>query len=489
MGKQVTKIEWRIQDEEAVNREGTVPSALALEAATSNRIDFRWHAGAALVMLLITGAWLWYQAEQGARAHEAEVESELDHRVQAEMWVAANQDVELALNLAADPLVPAWQRNFGRDDHTIAMLQTLSTTSPLTVEFQVIGLEGAQADVIMTIRDLSGGIDLRQRRFYRHTETGWLRTAPSVEHWGPFTSLESKQFIFTYYQHDVKVVQRIAPQVDTLYDDIRHTLDLPVDNNRAKILVEITPVAVPGEALLRASPPDHYVIPAPSLYLAPIHVSDEQLLLQSLFLAMIPNLVDETFNAHNIRWVHQQMRHALQLWLLWNVQYPLAVAREPLVLWRLRNVSNAVQGEVAPLPQQYEELCLLHNVWLPSPSLLTIPLTCNKQDHTPMLAPAPKALSASQLEQLIANVFLSSATPVGNVFSTAQPGDAIILETLIEYVVNHYGREQLPQFISALGQHRSWTVLCPELFGVTSPVFAAGWHNFLEDHYGLPVVK
>jgi hypothetical protein len=57
-------------------------------------------------------------------------------------------------------------------------------------------------------------------------------------------------------------------------------------------------------------------------------------------------------------------------------------------------------------------------------------------------------------------------------------------ETILEYIVATYGKEQLPLMLSALGQYQSAETLIPAVFGVSSAEFEAGWLKYLAKQYG-----
>ncbi len=483
MKKHKLELEWQILEESSKGCNAPPLAALTVEIPANSQRPYRLYSYVASVALplLFLGTWLWVQAQAGVD----QVETELQHAAETELWAAAHHDVELAIDLAADPMTPAWHRQFTRDDSTLSALQAIAPTSQLAVDLHVIELENEWAKVQMRVVGANDSVMYRQTRFYRQTAEGWLRTAPSVERWGTLGSLQSDYFVLTFRQHDAEIVAEVAPQLDALYSKLRHTLGLTMSTGDAKMVIEISPTELPGEALLRSAPVDRFVVPSPSHYLAPVDVTDAELLLQSLALLFITKLVDEAIMTNNIYWVRDQVPNTLRLWLLWDLNLPLASWHEEIVQWRLTGVQAASQQKTAPMPHHYAELCALPSVWLPSPVVLSIPLTCDEGDHIPMYAPPPDTLSAAQLEQLATNIFVQVLSPVDNMQMTAQPGDTVILTTLVEYMVIRYGREQLPALLAALGQHKSWTTLSPAVFGVSAAEFAADWHAYLAAHYGL----
>jgi hypothetical protein len=243
---------------------------------------------------------------------------------------------------------------------------------------------------------------------------------------------------------------------------------------------------MPGAALPHSALIDRFVVPSPSLYLAPANVTNAELILQALALLLVPAALGEAFMDNKVSGVvREQMMNAWRLWLLWDLDLPLASWRKEIVQWRLTGMLAANQAEEAPLPRGYLEFCALRSVWLPYSTIISIPLTCDERDHAPVYAPPSDALSTAELEQLAANVFVQVSSPVDFMHSTVQPGDTVILTTLMDYVVSRYGREQLPVLLAGLGQYKSWATLSPAVFGVSAAEFAAGWHDYLAAHYSL----
>jgi hypothetical protein len=146
-----------------------------------------------------------------------------------------------------------------------------------------------------------------------------------------------------------------------------------------------------------------------------------------------------------------------------------------------------VQGQLLGVTSagDYADLCVMHTVWLSTPALLSIPLSCEGEGDARHPASSPDRLSVAQLEQLSSDIFWQESVPQAGTNRAGQPGDAVILATLVDYVAERYGREKLPRLLAALGEERDGTPLAHELFGMTSAELADGWREYLAGHYEM----
>jgi hypothetical protein len=167
------------------------------------------------------------------------------------------------------------------------------------------------------------------------------------------------------------------------------------------------------------------------------------------------------------------MEHGLRLWILWAEGGPLADGREGVVRWLYGSEWSEGAEAHPPLPDGYAHLCRTYRIWQISPVDFFIPLACHeKQD---LLVEEYPGLAAWQQERLDNGI-----GALEHAF-----GNTVMTETLIEYVVAGYGREQLPVLMEALGQHASLETLIPAVFGVSTAEFEASWQAYLAEQYGV----
>jgi hypothetical protein len=62
------------------------------------------------------------------------------------------------------------------------------------------------------------------------------------------------------------------------------------------------------------------------------------------------------------------------------------------------------------------------------------------------------------------------------------------MTTVLDYIVATYGRDQIPVFITALGDHANWRTLPPAVFQTSAADFEAGWQAYLAEQFGTSAV-
>ena len=472
MSKPHTQIDWQVLDEQATD---IADSLSELNSAPTSPRSHRiaWIVGCVALFLLLSSTVLWQRAQMGLR----QVDTEIYNAAQSELWMATQHDNQQLSELTFDPTAAQWHDQFMREDSALNALQALAPHTPLAVDVSLldIGKDWVVVELTAAISSTASVIDtFRQKRFYHRTSAGWLRTAPTAEHWGEEESLESAYFVFVFRQHDASVVAEVAPQIDAMYVQLHQNFGLPLGTKTGKSIIEMSPTESPGAALLRESAAGHYRIPSPDLYLAPTTVTDAELVMQSLALLFTADIVDTATTHYRMHWVRERMQNALRLWALWDLDLPLSAWQQTVKQWPLKGTLST-GNEV--------DLCALYGVWLPTPSLLSLPLMCTApaQSATPTTS---ATISPTRLEQLSADIFWQESISMGGSNWIGQPHDTVMLETLIEYVVQRYGRDKLPELLAALGSQRSWATLSPEFFGQSPTEFALDWRDYLLAQYG-----
>lgn len=485
MSKQPPRIEWEILDERpqspAQADEPASQASLPLIASRpTHKYRLRIVASLAALFLLSSAIWLWRQAQTGLD----HVQADLKSQTEVELWAVTQNNSTLANKLTVDPQATKWSPQFQLDDEMLKGLQGDDPDSHLQVNLHLLELEDEWAKAQITAQEAGNDEAYRQTRFYRHTAQGWLRTSPTAEAWGTPASLESTYFVFHFRQHDAAIVAEIAPLLDALYARIRGQFGLPPTPASAKPLVDISPTETPG-ASMGVNTPGHYSVPSPDIYFAPVSVSNSALLLQSLALPITRDLANEASGPEVITQVRPQLSGALSLWALWNANYPLSRWRQEIVKWRLGSEEGQSQENISQLPAHYEEICSLHGVWLPSPSLISIPLTCSEDSTSAIAVTTTNTLSKASLEELLINLYWPRVESQRGYRWSPHPGDTVILTTFFEYLVSHYGRDKLPLFLKTLGRYKDWETMCQAFFGQSTLEVTTRWQEYLVTHYGV----
>lgn len=461
MSAKALNVEWHTTESDE-EWEQACSMALPLSHTTARFIP--WEVILVLVVLVSAGG-RWYQNRSRVR----QTESELAAAAQRDLAMAA--PVGTLENKAAAYQTPVEARRFElHADQAIAYVNT-----------------GTQ----------------RQTLFYRRMETGWQQTAPNPALWGPAHTLATDSFIYHYQEKDAEVVTAVAPQVEAAYAQMRAGLGLDDLPTRSKTVVNVSLLHNPGDSRLLlkldgpAQPGDrtrmprtHHeiIVASPARYAAPAGVTDADLLAQSLLLPLALQVTSEAVRAYQLEWPEPEetrIAQALVLWQVWNLDVPLAGWREEVVGWRLHDLEKMERDQIPALPARYAELCAAHRLWLESPRELGIPLTCAKLDQEPMYWAMMKVPSL-QADPLLSPLFRRTQTREGEQYWIDWYGDVVTLATLLEFVIDEYGRETLPTFLKEVVRHRSLNTFTLQVFGVSPGEFEARWQDYLRQHYPAP---
>jgi hypothetical protein len=262
-------------------------------------------------------------------------------------------------------------------------------------------------------------------------------------------------------------------------------------------MVMVDPAQPPRQLASRASVAHPLLVASPAVYLAPEHISDAELLGQSVVLALLEDLKAQRL----LRYDHavspqeqaQQARvtqvlNGMQLWQLWEGDLPLASWRVPLVQWVMRDARPELPARGEVVPSFRSELCAMHQLWMITPFALNIPLSCHDS-----LDQADRVLAwrlAYEPPLRLAHFPIVTLEMLTQNYQMARsgwdhPATAVALATVMEYTSATYGLEPIPLLIEEAGRHESWATLIPAVFGVSMEEFEAGWQIYLAEQYGV----
>jgi hypothetical protein len=352
------------------------------------------------------------------------------------------------------------------------------------VTLQTVEFAGDQA-VARVILNANKGQAYRQTRFFRHTSVGWLRTERDADLWGPERSLATPYFVYHFRQNDAPVVMTVASQMDALHTTLWRNFGLPIRPTPTKLIIEVSVTHSAGQAASRLDGSERFLVPAPAVYLAPVELTDAELLAQSLALPLTEHVLAQAREYHAIGHHWQPLLDGLRLWQVWDLDLPLAVWREPIVQWLYVDLPSSIPGQSIALPERYTALCAAHRLWLVSPMQLHIPLLCAEREGEAWHS-SPWADPLRRLDQNLVPVHPGDAH-WNSRHELNHPSQAVALATLIDYAVATYGRDRLPVLVAGLGQYESWATLIPAVYGVSPAEFEAGWQAYLAAHYGVPL--
>jgi hypothetical protein len=206
---------------------------------------------------------------------------------------------------------------------------------------------------------------------------------PAPALWGPARSLETPHFVFHFRQYDAAAVIAIASQSEALYTTLQRNVGLPVTHGVEKLVIEISVTQPTAQAAPWSSAPERVVVPSPAVYLAPVELTDEELLVQAIALPLLAAVLAQANEQYEIDSAWQPLFNGLRLWHIWDLNLPLAAWRRNVVQWTYTNAPSASAEQLVSLPEHYEALCTAHRLWMVSPIELGIPLFCTELDRQP----------------------------------------------------------------------------------------------------------
>lgn len=359
----------------------------------------------------------------------------------------------------------------------------LATVLDVTLQKVELLDDQAIADVVM--RDQSGKTRYRQTRFYQRTATGWLQIPPDASLWGAEITLETPYFVYHFGQNDKELIQTVAPQMDALYTTLWQNFALAILPTPEKFVIDVH-IDQPIGPFSQFDSEQHLSVASPAIYLAPVDLTDADLLAQSLALPLIDYSLAQASERHLIGKAWQPLLKGISLWQLWNLDLPLAAWQEEIITWLYRGSSIAAPGQANALPEHYAALCTTYKLWLSAPLQLDIPLLCAEQDWNGWFsAGAASRETLLHLNQITQALSTNELVGPASFNYIPHPGQTVALATLIDYAVATYGRERLPALVAALGQHEHLETLIPAVYRVSAAEFEASWRTYLAANYGV----
>jgi hypothetical protein len=487
MRKQAPVVEWYLAESDADWEQRCGQPMPNLVPAGGRRLQLNrsfWSVVALLLLLVSTGSW-WWRADQAALPQPVA-------DVTASAQPALGEIVPGRASVAA--FVTDGQATLSREQHLAQEGISLSAAGhPTELDAQIaIGVRtvevwGEQAVAHVVTRAEGGAPAYRQTRFYRRTAKGWQPTAPNAALWGTARSLETPSFVYQFRQNDAQAVVAVLPQMDTLYRSMRRNVGLPLISATEKLVIEVSVTQPLGKAALWLQVSDRFIVPSPALYVAPVELTDAELLAQSIALLLLDAVIAQAGEQYALGSTWQPMLRGVRLWQVWDLDLPLAAWREEVVRWLYVDLPTASPGQSDLLPNHYPKLCADHKLWMPSPLQIDIPFVCAERESEYIdLLPWSGRGPPMRLDQLAVPVLLDEeliqSSAAGQVI---YPGRVVVLATLIEYAVATYGHERLSTLMAGMGHYDTWDTLLPAVYGVSPAEFEAGWQVYLASQYGV----
>ena len=264
----------------------------------------------------------------------------------------------------------------------------------------------------------------REERFYRQVDQRWLRTVPSPAYWGEARQLQTDHLHFYYYERDSVAVEATAIKLESAYVAIYEALglDAPLDKKQQ--------IAIVPRPTGRWSSVDRFEVTSPLLAQIPREQSDAEYLAYEIMgwftYRVIRDAMPNSSGRYLYRWPILVL--GLRSWL----RYDLLDQPSP---WHVQ--AGEILREAAP---EYLPINLGH---------VTDLMSSKRPSHTDVI-----------LRYLAA-------------------------ESFMQFVVDSYGRERLPELLNALVRYGTWQEIIPPLYGTSLDEFVKDWNTHLLQEYGL----
>ncbi len=265
----------------------------------------------------------------------------------------------------------------------------------------------------------------REVRFYRRVDQRWLRTVPPAALWGEVRQLQTDHLTFVYYERDAAAVEAVASKLEEAYIGMYHTLGLPdAPSERQVVAIIPQPIGRWSSTL------PQYEVTSPLLARIPQGQSDSEYIAYEI-----------------MGWfTYRAMRDAAPNMA---VRY---LYRWPILIWGLRGwLRDDLLDQPSPWHEEAIEV-LRHS----APKFLPIELN----DITDLRTKARPTREDVILRYLSA-------------------------ESFMQYVVDTYGRQRLPDLLITMVQDSSWKDIIPHVYGHSVEEFEAGWNMHLIKEYEL----
>lgn len=271
---------------------------------------------------------------------------------------------------------------------------------------------------------------LQEARFYRSTESGWLRTLPPDSYWGEHLTYETDHLRFVYRERDRAAVEAIMHEIDAAYVALYELLSVSLDADKPKLTVNIEP----GLVRRLVTGENQIDVMSPVLEKITDGQSTADYLAESIMGRMTYQAIRDAYPSSSGRYLY----------------------RWPIMIWGVRGwLRTELLGRTSPWRAEAVEIFYdrsLDNYPLP----LTL-ATDLRGDQQPT--------RSQVLWRYIA------------------------AESIIEYVALTYGRERVPDLLNGLVKYGSWSDLVPNVFGESVEEFELGWNLYLAEAYEISDIE
>lgn len=262
----------------------------------------------------------------------------------------------------------------------------------------------------------------RETRFYRATESGWLRTVPPITYWGAARVTETEHLRFEYYEHDAPLIEPQVAHLEAIYRNLYALLELDPATR-----YKWTFILVPDRTDGRTGYYYRHEYTSPALSEVPETLTDQEFVAQMMVSTMTSRAVYGTSPTRR-SYLH---RWEMVVWSLYGwLRSELLTQRSP---WHAQ--AQAVFQESLPAH---------------------MPLTLADIEKWPD--------SSRPAQERVMRQYMVS-------------------ESIIDFALTTYGYDKLPAFLAGMERYRDWDGLTTNVFGESAADFEAAWNRYLAEKY------
>lgn len=265
-----------------------------------------------------------------------------------------------------------------------------------------------------------------ETRFYRPSDNGWLRTLPPADFWGEQHTTTTPHFYLVYYDPDIQVVQTAGRQLEAAHTYLRELFDLPEPKRAGKQQIAIAP----EHSLGWRSSYGQWELISPALLSTPEGWSAAEHTSSYL----VERLIYQEINQH------------------WPGFSSLLTYRWPMML-------------VAFTGWMQSDITKLQSPWRRDAEQVFVEYGA---EHFPIDLKAITELKRDGPPNRQRVIWRYVAA-----------------ESVVDYAVQTYGRERLPELMESFLTHDTWDSIIEDVYGLSSEEFRAGWNAYLAARYGF----
>ena len=262
--------------------------------------------------------------------------------------------------------------------------------------------------------------------------------------------------------------------MDRIYANLRRDAGLLPASE--KLTVEVKPLS-PHQLNYLKFEKNRLEVHSPLLRQAPEELSDQEILTKSIVNPLVVHVLAEALEQVGIQQRWRPMLKGLRVWQAYVGSDSLTPWYRDTAVWLYEDAQNVRSGQRTATLSDLSRLCREYIIWRYGlPGALAHPRLCTDANwvlHLPFIAPAPL--------QLDALLDLAESDLESTKSWSEEWGRTVAAVTVIDYIVETYGRQRLPALMVGFRTYDSWDALAPAVLGVPAEELETGWQAYLAD--------